>query len=85
MPTVPMVAQPLPEPGCSLTEYISKAFEMIGNTASQDITGHPAMSIPCGLVDDLPVGLMLIGPYFGEGKIYQAAAAFEKNVDWKTI
>lgn len=85
MPTVPIVAQPLPEQDCSLTEYISKAFEMIGNTAPQDITGHPAMSIPCGLVNDLPVGLMLIGSYFGEGKIYQAAAAFEKNVDWKTI
>jgi amidase len=53
MPTVPLVAQPLPEPDCSITEYISRAFEMIGNTAPQDITGHPAMSIPCGLVDGL--------------------------------
>lgn len=85
MPTLPIVAQPLPQQNCSLTEYISKAFEMIANTAPQDITGHPAMSIPCGLVDDLPVGMMLIGRYFGEGTIYQAAAAFEKNVDWKKI
>ncbi|KAA8731167.1 amidase [Acinetobacter qingfengensis] len=82
MPTVPIVAQPLPDQNSSLTEYISKAFEMIGNTAAQDITGHPAMSVPCGVVDGLPVGMMLIGRYFAEGTIYQAAAAFESAVDW---
>jgi amidase len=85
MPTLPIVAQPLPESDSSLTEYITRAFEMIGNTAPQDITGHPAMSVPCGLVDNLPVGMMLIGRHFDEGTIYQAAAAFEAAVDWKTF
>lgn len=85
MPTVPIVAQPLPSSDCSLTEYITKAFEMIGNTAPLDITGHPAMSVPCGLVDGLPVGMMIIGQYFDEGTIYQAAAAFESAVDWKLL
>ena len=83
MPTVPIVAQPLPEPGCSITEYISRAFEMIGNTAPQDITGHPAMSIPCGLVDGLPVGMMLVGRHYAESTIYQAAAALEASGDWR--
>lgn len=83
MPTVPIVAQPLPEPGCSITEYISHAFEMIGNTAPQDITGHPAMSIPCGLVDGLPVGMMLVGRHYAESTIYQAAAALEASGDWR--
>lgn len=82
MPTLPIVAQPLPEAGSSITEYISKAFEMIGNTSAQDITGHPAMSMPCGTVDGLPVGMMLIARYFSEGTIYQAAAAFESAIDW---
>ncbi|MFC3396465.1 amidase [Brenneria rubrifaciens] len=85
MPTLPITAQPLPEPGCSVTEYISRAFEMIGNTAPQDITGHPAMSIPCGLVDGLPVGLMLVGGHYAESTIYQAAAAFEADCDWQKI
>lgn len=85
MPTTPIVAQPHPEPGCSVTEYVARALEMIGNTAPQDITGHPAMSIPCGLVDGLPVGLMLVGKHYAEGTIYQAAAAFEAAVDWKTL
>lgn len=85
MPTVPIVAQPHPESGCSITEYITRAFEMIGNTAPQDITGHPAMSIPCGLVDGLPVGLMLVARHYAESTIYQAAAAFEASVDWQLL
>jgi amidase len=85
MPTVPVTAQPLPDSGCSITEYITRAFEMIGNTASQDITGHPAMTIPCGQVDGLPVGLMLVGRHYAESTLYQAAAAFEASADWKTL
>lgn len=85
MPTVPVVAQPHPSADCSITEYVARALEMIGNASAQDITGHPAMSIPCGLVDGLPVGLMLVGKHYAEGTIYQAAAAFEAAVDWKTL
>src|SRR4051794_21701330 len=39
--------------------------------------GHPAMSLPCGMVDGLPVGMMLVGKAFDEEPIYRAAAAFE--------
>ncbi len=85
MPTVPITAQRLPEPGCSIIEYVSRALEMIGNTASFDVTGHPAMSIPCGRVDGLPVGLMLVGRHFDESALYQAAAAFEASTDWQAL
>lgn len=85
LPTVPIVAQPHPHADCSITEYVARALEMIGNASAQDITGHPAMSIPCGLVDGLPVGMMLVGKHYAEGTIYQAAAAFEASVDWKTL
>jgi amidase len=84
LPTVPITAPPLPAPGCSLAEYTARAFELIGNTAPQNITGHPAMSLPCGQIDGLPVGLMLVGRHFAESTIYQAAAAFEAAVDWRT-
>ena len=43
------------------------------------------MSLPCGFVDGLPVGLMLVGRQYAERTIYQAAAAFEAKVDWKTL
>ena len=34
---------------------------MLPNTCGFDVTGHPAMNIPCGLSDGLPVGMMLVG------------------------
>jgi amidase len=83
MPTTPMKATPLPAPGASREEYVNRALEMIGNTAPFDLTHHPAMSLPCGMVDGLPVGLMLVGKHFDEPTIYRAAYAFEQSGDWK--
>jgi amidase len=83
MPTLPVKATPLPGPEASREEYIQRALEMIGNTSPFDLTHHPAMSIPCGMVDGLPVGLMLIGKHFEEPTIYRAAYAFEQSGDWK--
>ena len=85
MPTLPMVAPPIPGPDAPLALYIQRAFEMIANTAPFDITGHPSMSIPCGLSDGLPVGLMLTGKHFDESAIYRAAHAFEQDEDWRTL
>ncbi|CAN5260216.1 amidase [soil metagenome] len=85
MPTTPMKATPLPAPGASREDVIGRAFEMISNTSPFDISHHPAMSIPCGFVDGLPVGLMLIGKHFDEMTIYRAAHAFEQSADWKTM
>jgi amidase len=85
MPTLPMVATKLPEENAPISEILERAFEILPNTAPFDCTHHPAMSLPCGLVDGLPVGLMLIGREYGESTIYQAAAAFEAKIDWKTL
>jgi amidase len=43
------------------------------------------MSLPCGMVDGLPVGMMLVAKAFDEETIYRAAAAFESGVDWKGL
>jgi amidase len=85
MPTVPMTAQPIPELGAPLAETISRAFEMVGNSAAFDASGHPAMSIPCGLVGGLPVGAMLVGKHWDEYTIYRIAAAFERSGDWRKM
>jgi len=58
---------------------------MLPNTAPFDVTGHPAMSIPCGMSDGLPVGMMLVGRHYDESTIYRAAAAFEQVGDWKRM
>jgi len=83
MPTTPMKAQPLPEPGYSRETNLARALEMINNTCPFDASGHPAMSIPCGTVDGLPVGAMLIGRKFDESTVLRAADAFERAGDWR--
>lgn len=55
------------------------------NTAPFDVTGHPAMSIPCGMSNGLPVGCRLVGKHWAESTIYQTAAAFESTGDWKDM
>lgn len=84
MPTVPMKPQPIPPSDCSISLYIQRAFEMIGNTAPFN-GGLPAMSIPCGMSEGLPIGLMLVSESYGEMKIYQAAHAFEQAGDWRSM
>jgi amidase len=85
MPTLPIVATPLPEANAPVGEILQRGFEVLANTAQFDCTHHPAMSLPCGMVDGLPVGMMLVANAFDEETIYRAAAAFEKGVDWNTI
>ena len=51
-------------------------------TISTNLAGLPAMSIPAGFVDGLPVGLQLIGNHFEEANILNAAHIYQKNTDW---
>jgi|TARA_B110000438_G_C15812698_1_gene650408 aspartyl-tRNA(Asn)/glutamyl-tRNA(Gln) amidotransferase subunit A len=51
-------------------------------TISTNLAGLPAMSIPAGFVNELPVGLQLIGNHFDETKILNAAHIYQKNTDW---
>ena len=85
MPTLPLKATPLPPADAPREVYVQRAFEMITNTAPFDATGHPAMSIPCGQSEGLPVGLMLIAKHWDESTIYRAAHAFEQASDWRDL
>jgi amidase len=85
MPTLPMTATPIPPPGSPLSLIIQRAFEVIPNTAPFDATGHPAISLPCGLVDGLPVGLQLVGKHWQESVLYRLADAFEQSGDWRSF
>ena len=85
MPTTPMTATPLPAPTAPREEYVARAVETIANTLPFNLTHHPAMSVPCGMIDGLPVGLTLVGRHFAEATIYRAAHAFEQSGDWKTM
>ena len=82
-PTQPMKAPPIPPHSAPLALWIGRALEMVTNTCPFDVTGHPAMSVPCGLSNGLPVGLQLIGKHWAESTIYRAAHAFEQSGDWR--
>jgi amidase len=84
-PTTAMKAPPIPPADASLELWCQRAFEMITNTAPFDVTGHPAMSVPCGMSDGLPVGLQIIGRRYDESTIYRAASAFEQAGDWRDM
>ena len=85
MPTLPVTASKLPPPDAGPREITKVAWEMLANTCAANLTGHPAMSLPCGMSDGLPVGLMLVGRRWREDVIYRAAHAFEQSGDWRSF
>ena len=85
MPTLPIKATPLPPKDAPRQLVVQRAHEMFANTAAFDITSHPALSMPCGIGDGLPIGMMLVGKKYDEFTIYRLASAFERIIDWETL
>ncbi len=84
MPTT-IKAQPHAAPDASREEYIQRTNEMHANTCPFNITHHPAMAIPCGMSEGLPISLMLVGKHFDESTIYRAAHGFQDGTNWKEM
>jgi aspartyl-tRNA(Asn)/glutamyl-tRNA(Gln) amidotransferase subunit A len=82
-PTVPLVAPPI-----GRTQVPGGALNMVPRaianrtTVPCNLTGMPAISVPCGFADGLPVGLQIMGPAFGEPMVLRVAAAYEQATDW---
>jgi amidase len=74
MPSTPMKAHRRTE---------RSPYAMLTNTAPFDVTGHPGLSIPCGMSDGLPIGLMLIGRHFNDATLLRLGYAYEQSVDWR--
>jgi aspartyl-tRNA(Asn)/glutamyl-tRNA(Gln) amidotransferase subunit A len=51
-------------------------------TIGANLAGLPGVSVPCGFVDGLPMGLQLIGPHFAEAKLLNAAHQYQQATDW---
>jgi amidase len=77
MPTTPTTALPN-RPEQSRLERLVAGSNVADNTAPFDLTGHPAISLPCGKLSGLPVGLMLVGRHFEDGTVLRAARALER-------
>jgi len=53
-------------------------------TIGANLAGVPAMSVPCGFVAGLPVGLQIVGPHFGEARLLNVAHRYQLETDWHT-
>lgn len=60
-----------------LTMYLSDIY-----TTSINLAGIPALNIPCGFIDDLPVGMQIIGPDFSEKLLYRVGFTYEQEAKW---
>jgi amidase len=85
LPTAPMKATPIPAKDASPQEITRRSWEATRNTCPLNVTGHPAISVPCGMEDGRPIGMMLVGRAYDEATIYRAAEAFERSGDWTTF
>ncbi len=85
---VDLVAGPTtPSPAFRLGDKTDDPIQMYLNdiyTIGANLAGLPGMSIPCGFVRDLPVGLQLIAPPLEEARVLGAAHAFQSATDWHT-
>ena len=80
-PTSPTVAFKLGERVADpLSMYLSDYY-----TTPVSLAGIPAVSIPCGLSEGLPVGLQLVGPAFSESRILDAAHALERAIGFEGV
>jgi len=60
-----------------ITMYLNDIY-----TIGANLAGLPAMSVPCGFVGALPVGLQIIGPHFAEERLLNAAHLYQRETDW---
>ena len=74
-PTLPFkLGEKISDP---LQMYLSDIF-----TVNPSLAGVPSLAIPCGFINNLPVGMQIIGPYFSEKLLYQVGYAYEQDTKW---
>lgn len=80
MPTVPMLPHRLPTGPLTPAQHQKLAFEMHDNNCATNLTGHPALSVPCGMLDGLPVGMLLIGRHLDDRLLLRVAHQFQGRI-----
>ncbi len=82
-----IVGPTAPSPAFKLGDKIDDPITMYLNdiyTIGANLAGLPAMSIPCGFVDELPVGLHMVGAHFAEENLLRCAHKYQQATDWHT-
>ncbi|KZT67443.1 Glutamyl-tRNA amidotransferase subunit A [Daedalea quercina L-15889] len=93
MPTVPWVPKVMQPRQASLLDHYKDYNGLTCNTLPYNNTGHPALSIPCGMLSPpegpndlrLPIGMQLVGRFWEELTLYKAALAWSDAYNWKVL
>lgn len=75
----PVTAGAAPATG---TQSTARDFQAQRHCLPASLAGLPAMSLPCGLADNLPVGVQLLAPWFQEARLLGAAHQYQQASDW---
>jgi aspartyl-tRNA(Asn)/glutamyl-tRNA(Gln) amidotransferase subunit A len=85
---VDVIAGPTtPTPAIKLGDKVDDPITMDHNdiyTIGANLAGLPAISVPCGFVDNLPIGLHLVGAHFAESTLLRCAHQYQQQTDWHT-
>jgi len=85
---VDVIAGPTtPTPAFKLGDKVDDPITMYLNdiyTIGANLAGLPAISVPCGFVNDLPIGLHLVGTHFAESTLLRCAHQYQLQTDWHT-
>jgi aspartyl-tRNA(Asn)/glutamyl-tRNA(Gln) amidotransferase subunit A len=76
-PTLPMVANKLDEDLDKVFAQVDDALSPLGN-----LLGWPALSVPCGFVSNLPIGMLILGAYGRDDDVLSAGIDYQRSSDW---
>ncbi|KAJ7780274.1 putative amidase [Mycena maculata] len=95
LPCTPTISNYTSSVSDSIMEKMAKAIGITQNTAPFNVSGHPALSLPIGMLPvveraedshiKLPVAMQLVAGLFEEAKIYRAAYAWEQSYNWRDL
>lgn len=85
---VDVIAGPTaPSPAFKLGDKVDDPIQMYLNdiyTIGANLAGLPAISVPCGFVNDMPVGLHLVGAHFDEATLLRIGYQYQQQTEWHT-
>jgi aspartyl-tRNA(Asn)/glutamyl-tRNA(Gln) amidotransferase subunit A len=83
VPTLKSLPPPIEQALQAERSTADDALFSIENTMIFNVLGLPALTVPCGFSSEgLPIGLMICGPHFSEGRLLAVAAAYEQSTQW---
>jgi aspartyl-tRNA(Asn)/glutamyl-tRNA(Gln) amidotransferase subunit A len=81
----PKISEPLDRPAPPARDPMPAAAGLDAIIPAGNLAGLPALSLPCGLVNGLPIGIQIVGRPFSENLILKVGMEFQKTTDWHRL